>query len=376
LRAYDVAIVGGGPAGSAAALGLLQVRPELRVALLEASSFARPRIGETLAPGARRLLEGLGAWERVLPHAVESFGTGAVWGGGVRRDNDFVFSARGSGWHVDRARFDAALADTAAAAGAEVLREARFTGSAPALDDGPTTMRFVHRGAERTITASAVIDASGRTACFASRRGAGRIAGDRLCGAAVVFRAPAEQRDTATLVEAAEDGWWYSAAIPGGRLVVAWLSDADLLRRDGLKDFARWSARLRSSRETRARTEGCVAESPVTIASARSQRLARICGERWVAAGDAASAFDPLSGAGILKALHGGKLAAFAVLDLLAGNPRGLERYRAHVEREYEEYLAMRAWFYGLERRWPHAPFWTRRHAAAALPESSVRTSA
>ena len=371
MSSYDVVVLGGGPAGSAAALALMQVRPELRVALVEASSFERPRIGETLAPGGRQLLEGLGAWERVRGCALESFATSAVWGSDERHDNEFLISARGNAWHVERSAFDAALADCAAASGVAVHLRTRFVASLRraggrwelvlARSGGGTP---ANGGESFACDASVVIDATGRYACFASRQGAGRIVDDRLCGLVMTFRAP-RAADPTTLVEAAEDGWWYSAAIPSERIVAAWMSDADLIRRAGLKEATRWIARLETSRETSARLAGCTPETSVSVWSARSQRLARIAGDRWLAVGDAASAFDPLSSAGILKALYTGKVGAFAVLDLLGGNPRGFDRYRAHVEAEYAAYLTTRTWFYDQERRWPHAPFWSRRQVPA-----------
>jgi flavin-dependent dehydrogenase len=229
-------------------------------------------------------------------------------------------------------------------------------------------LTIVHDGVGRTVEASVVIDATGRNASFATRQGAGRVVDDRLAGVAVSFAAPNDVCDTTTLVEAQEDGWWYSAAIPGGRVIVAWMSDADLIRRDGLKEPSRWLERLRASRETSARLERCEPQWPAGVWSARSQRLAGVCGDRWIAVGDAASAFDPLSSAGVLKALYTGKIGAFAVLDLLRGEPAGFARYRAHVEREYARYLETRSWFYAQEQRWPGAEFWRRRHAAARVP--------
>jgi len=361
--AYDVAILGGGPAGSAAALSLVQVRPELRVVLVEPSAFDDWRIGETLAPGGRQILEGLGCWERVRKAgAVESHGTIASWGSDEPYENDFVFSARGSGWHLDRTGFDAALIGCVEAAGVELWRGARFAAAARERD-GAWRLIIADRGERHAIRAAVVIDATGRAASFASRQGAERLVDDQLTGVAVLCRFDGDDgvRDARTLVEAQRDGWWYSAAVPAGRIVIAWMSDADLVRRDGLKDPQRWLHGLGAAPLTRARLDRCTPDWPVRIWSARSERLRDVCGDQWIAIGDAASAFDPLSSAGVIKALYSGKLGAFAVLDLLRGVSTGFERYRRYVEREYAEYRTTRARFYGQEGRWPDSAFWSRR---------------
>jgi len=184
-----------------------------------------------------------------------------------------------------------------------------------------------------------------------------RVAADRLVGAAVRFRAPAS--DAGTLVEAQPEGWWYSAATPESGLVVVWMSDADLVRQPGLSDRTRWFRQLARSRHTAGRVEGAVAEAGPIVRAAHSQRLSQF-GGGWVAAGDAACTFDPLSSQGILKALRTGKVASFVVLDGLEGRP-SLIRYEQLLAAEYEQYLEARAWFYGEERRWPASLFWARR---------------
>ncbi|MHC4880808.1 MAG: tryptophan 7-halogenase, partial [Planctomycetota bacterium] len=58
---FDVVILGGGPAGCAAGLTLLK-RDGVSVAIVEASDYTVPRIGESLTPGIRPLLEYLDLW--------------------------------------------------------------------------------------------------------------------------------------------------------------------------------------------------------------------------------------------------------------------------------------------------------------------------
>jgi flavin-dependent dehydrogenase len=116
--------------------------------------------------------------------------------------------------------------------------------------------------------------------------------------------------------------------------------------------------RLGRSSETAARVAGAVAETGPVVWTAHSQRLSPCAGAGWVAAGDAACTFDPLSSQGILKALRGGKLASFVALDWLEGRTSSPARYERIVGAEYRKYLAARRWCYGQEQRWPQSEFW------------------
>src|SRR5262249_58500811 len=85
-----------------------------------------------------------------------------------------------------------------------------------------------------------------------------------------------------------------------------------------------------------------------------------------LAVGDAAARFDPVSGQGIVKALRSGIFASYAVADWLRQkDDRGLRRYWALVEREFDAYRGTLRDYYSLEQRWPDRPFWRRRHSDA-----------
>jgi len=357
---YDIAIVGGGPAGAAAALSFRQLRPDLCVALVEASQYDAPRAGETLSPGCQEILHGLGCWDSFQSERfTESHGTRALWGGPQPYDNEFLFSLRGNGWQVDRARFDALLCNCARNAGVEILSNTRLCGVE--RDDRGFRLRLRHIGAGseafHTIQARFAIDASGRQASFAARCGARALVDDRLIGVCGLLQAAGS--DAVTLVEAQPDGWWYSSLLPGSRVAVAWMSDADLVRQQGLCDPERWMAHLNRSEWTHQRSGGALL-SPLRVWTAHSQRLSQVHGEGWVAAGDAATTYDPLSSLGILKALRAGKIASFVALDALEGR-NSAPRYEKFIAAEYASYCETKRWFYSQEQRWPSSPFWQRR---------------
>lgn len=177
--AFDVGIVGGGPAGSTAASYL--AKAGLSVAVFEGENFPREHVGESLVPATTPVLLEIGAMD-----AVEAAGFprkyGAAWTSAETRDvphngfsglhHDFraaeiQFSERDQSgvdrdytFHVDRAKFDLLLLQHAESLGARVFQGVRvnrvdFEADAPVLHVrlGPTTTQ---------VPVRLVIDATGR----------------------------------------------------------------------------------------------------------------------------------------------------------------------------------------------------------------------
>ena len=121
---FDVVVVGGGPAGSACSMRL--ACKGARVALIEASDYARFRIGETLEPGVHALLERAGfRCDGGVPCAVPCQGTGSAWGSSRVTLRPGLGHPHGRGWRLDRRAFDQRLFEEVGALGAAVYRSAR-----------------------------------------------------------------------------------------------------------------------------------------------------------------------------------------------------------------------------------------------------------
>jgi flavin-dependent dehydrogenase len=358
---FDVAVIGGGPAGTAAAIAL--ARAGRLVAVLERSHYDHARIGEILPPIARLPLIDLGAWERFVADGhTPSPGILCAWGQDELYENHFILNPYGHGWHLDRRRFDAMLALVAEEAGASVYHGARVTSCLPVASRG-WHVEFASDGKRSHLQATFLVYATGRACVLARWQRAKRIFYDRLVGLVGFFSArPAERkREHQTLIEAAESGWWYSAWLPDSRLIVAYMTDADLIPQGGVHVSEYWQNRLEQAPHTRSRTIGCMRETGLRPVAANSYRMDRVTGNNWLAAGDAAIAFDPLSSQGIYHALKSGLLAARAIEDCQLGDQTAPEVYSREIHRDSARYLSMRAVYYSRERRWSSSAFWQRR---------------
>ena len=287
---------------------------------------------------------------------VESPGVVSAWGRDDPVEQDFIRNMHGPGWHVNRARMDEMLCMDARSAGAYVSSGTRVVRVIPDSRHGWSlhTRDGTHAGGEK---AKVVIDASGRNRRLLFR-GVPRLVDDVLV--AVTIRARGRGSgggDLRTYVEAVPGGWWFSAPVPGDEGVAMFFTDLEDYRRIGvvLRDH------LAHAPLTAARLAGAqLVETRVLYAP--SARARQVCGPGWLAAGDAAASFDPMTGLGVLRAMEGALQAAAAADRFLDGDESGLAEYEQWVRTGFDAYRERRRLHYSSERRWPRAGFWRRRH--------------
>lgn len=176
---FDVAIVGGGPAGSS--MGAYLARAGARCVILEKEIFPRPHVGESLVPASTRVFKELD-FLPVMEEAGFPHKYGAAWTAehanqvydmtwaGLRpnAEVDIQFAERDQvgvdqdyTYHVDRGIFDTLLLQHANRYGAAVYEGVNVT-SVDTSGPGPGKVHFRMGNRALDLTAQVVVDASGR----------------------------------------------------------------------------------------------------------------------------------------------------------------------------------------------------------------------
>jgi flavin-dependent dehydrogenase len=226
----------------------------------------------------------------------------------------------------------------------------------------------------RTSRASTrwLLDATGRRALIATSRGEPSLERDKLVAHCRVEEVEAADLDARTWIESVEDGWWYSALLPGRRRMLAFFTDSDLPAA-GLarapEGFSRLLGGTRQMKAWGAKKQGTrIRRFPAASLSRKA-----FSGNGWIALGDASLTFDPVSSQGIFHALYTGLRGAQAVAAALGGDASALSVWNERlfaIEAAYRQNLAV---CYDDERRWPESVFWKRRHRELGVSPDRIK---
>ena len=335
---YDVAIIGGGPAGSTAAT--LLARAGRRVIVCEREKFPRFHIGESLLPVSMKTFSRLGVHEKFERAGfLKKYGgemTSACCEEGVKfYFKDGYRSQTESSYQVPRAEFDKVLLDHAVENGAEV-REQTAVGGVAFFEDQVVLQVQSKSAAAEKITARYVIDASGRHSVlgnhFKLKETYPHL--QKISIFAHYEGMELEKGRDASLTRQvrAADRWFWYVPLPQDRSSIGVVCDTALYRQSkkSPEDFLEQSVfeqPFLARRMTQARRV-----TPAYASADFSYRQARLTGNRWMLAGDAAGFIDPVFSSGVFLALLAGEQCA-DILDLVLDHPHKAPRLFARYER-------------------------------------------
>ena len=322
---YDVLVVGAGPAGSALAICLAQAG--LDVCMVDRDDAGQPRPGECLSPEAVPALAALGHADLLddMLVARRCCGVQSIWVTPERAFRDYFAERSSQGYFLDRQVFDARLRDMAQAEGVVLERGVRVTEA----EWGAVTTLSGLRGEDFWRGhARFVIDASGKSSVIARLGGAGRRRLSRQVAVAACL--PAGTSELAStdwlLIEADTQGWWSGATSASGqRHLVRFFPEGGEVSRSPA-ELGRQLEQTKLMQHYVAAGE--LSAAPLQVLDAGCSALDCVATSQWLAVGEAAIAFDPVTSQGLAHAFGASQPAARAVLEYLHhGRVDKLERY-------------------------------------------------
>jgi flavin-dependent dehydrogenase len=333
---FDVAIIGGGPAGSTVGSILKKYDPSLKVAILERERFPRDHVGESLLPVVSKVLDEIGVWDKIEA-ANFPIKIGATYRWGRTQDLwDFEFlpdgklepqprpakytgQRRSTAFQVDRAVYDKILLDHAASLGCEVRQETavrtvlregdRVTGLG--LDDGSK------------ITACHYVDASGHAGILRRTMGVSVDSPTALQNIAIwdywknaEWAVSIGVGGTRVQVLSLPYGWIWFIPIGPDRTSIGLIVPAAYFKEQSKRPEEMYLEAVRSDPLVSRLIDGAVRENRLSTTNDWSFVSERLTGENWFLAGESAGFADPILAAGLSLAHLGSRDVAYVILAL------------------------------------------------------------
>ena len=320
----DVAVIGGGPAGSTAA-ALLAARG-YKVIALEKARHPRFHIGESLLPMNLPIFERLGVLDKV--RALGVYKPGADFEADNDRGYNTYAFARAIGsspphaYQVWRQDFDKMLYDHARDRGADAREGEEVLGLEQI--SARESHLFIRRedGQEYSIQARYVVDASGRDTFLSSKKRLRRKNSEHQSAAIFghfsgALPRPGEDAGNISIYRFAF-GWMWMIPLPGGVMSVGAVCRPEYLKQRKGRTVEFLLETLRQNAALAARIESAtLIGNEVRVTGNYSYDSSRMGGPGWVMVGDAFAFLDPVFSSGVYLAMSGAEQAVKMVDEAL-----------------------------------------------------------
>ena len=351
---YDVAIIGGGPAGSTAAT--LLARAGRRVIVLEREKFPRFHIGESLLPFSMLTFDRLGIREKLDATFLPKYG-GEIMAACGTKGIKFYFkdgfrAERDRAYQVTRSEFDKLLLDHSRENGAEVREETEvkkidFAADRVSIEIEPAG------GARATIEARYLLDCSGRQTMLGSQFKLKKMY-DHLEKFSVfahyenVDRLPGKDATLIRMVRGL-DRWFWMIPLTETRTSIGVVMDTKTFRAAKLAPEVALEKFIAEQPLMTERMGNAVRVSQVYSAGDYSYRNQKLFGDRWLMAGDAAGFIDPVFSSGVFLAMMSAGRAADTLDEVLQNESRRrrlFKKYAGEINHIMDVYLTfVTAWY-------------------------------
>src|ERR1700730_8829621 len=353
-KLYDVAIIGGGPAGSTAAT--LLAKAGRRVIVFEREKFPRFHMGESLLPFSMQAFDRLGVREKLDRTFLPKYG-GEIMSACGSRGVKFYFkdgfrSQRDRSYQVTRSEFDKLLLDHSQENGAEVREETEVT-KLVFLDDRVKIDIQQVDGARSTIDARYLLDCSGRQTLLGGLFDL-KNTYDHLQKFSVfahydnVDRLPGKDATLIRMVRGL-DRWFWMIPLTERRTSIGVVMDTSTFRATKLAPEPALEKFIAEQPLMVERMKNAVRVSPVYSAGDYSYRNKCLAGDRWLLVGDAAGFIDPVFSSGVFLAIMSAEKAADTLEEVLSDESkrrRLFNKYSRTVNRVMDIYLTfVNAWY-------------------------------
>ncbi len=337
MKKRQVIIVGGGPAGSATALYLLQAG--IQPVIIERQSFPRYHIGESLSGECRKAIQTLGLEEEILTqsypikHGVNVFNPHGVpfWVEVKKRCPETHALIPTSTWSVARSSFDKILLDAARRRGAEYME---CDAVSPIREgDRVTGLQIrTEQGALENLACEVLVDCSGLATFLANRGVTGpKTKGSYANQVAVYSQLAGVIRDNGTepskvngntlIFYKEKDHWAWMIPVSDTETSLGVAAPAAYLkeRRMDKAEFLRTELRSLNSDLTKRISNTDFLEE-VRTSTSYSYSVSDYTGKGFLCVGDSHQFTDPIFSFGVFLSIREGEFAAEAIAKHLSGN--------------------------------------------------------
>lgn len=362
---YHVVIVGAGVAGLTAALVL--AKQGLQVAIIESKHSQLASMGECTQSSIMHTLDKLGLkkqFEKDNHFTLQGYKVS--WDAGGIYERDLLMSPSGTGWLLNREKFDAMLVKAARSAGVDIYWQSKLTSllevknSELGYQDN-WLLEVISSENKWQLTVPFIIDATGRARHITRKITRVKKKTDNLvaCFGRIELSQCSALTNQQAVILSSEKGWWYLAPYSEQYASLCYFTDPDLTLPKSANQL--WAlARQHPVLNQYLANCSLAHKHDFKVTPAYSSCL-EICVENnWLAVGDAACSYDPLSSYGITSAMGSAIYAAKAIVKLFNEQPEFLEAYQNLMKETFKNYLTTRNAEYEKVTQF-HSLFWERR---------------